>query len=624
MYRIILDNNPIYDPTLPECYLGNPQLTQKANHIGTLGFTIYPTHAQYGQLVKLASVVSVYKDDRALPIWRGRVLSSKVKTDLSMDIELEELLAYLLDSVVRPFDFSGDVSDFLEYILTQHNEQVTTAQQIHLGTVTVTDPNGYIHRSSTDYLSSWEIIESRLIKTLGGYLRMRYEADGMYLDYLAGTTEDLPTSLQVIEYGENLSEITEEVSAEETYTACIPLGAKITLEDDTGEEIQKRLTIESVNNGVDYIINQEAYDRYGWICAPVKDTTWDDVTEPANLLSKARAYLDSTGVKLKNTIKLTAIDTDVESFDFLDYVQVQSTPHKIEKLYLLTEKKTPLADPTGITITLGETVLSLSDSTHSGFKDAQTLIENVSGTVNQNNALTNAQINELAQTTLDLQSTMERTAQELISQMSATYTSTSSFEEYKESIATQFTQTASAFSLQFDKLISQISTLNGETNQQFSQISKYIRFEDGNIILGRSDSALILKVQSDRISFILNNVEIAYFSSGRLYVDNLEAITTLTVGNFAWIPRSNGNLSLKMINPEISLARTVWNTRRSTYVWEDVLPDTFVFLTADNDGVITSNGYHLLVRQTKLQENIKLDSTSIAGLALAGVAIAGG
>lgn len=570
MYRITMGNNTIYDPRIPECFLEDPVLHQKVNKVGTLSFIVYPTHAQYGQFVKLASVLSVYKDSQPLPMWRGRVLSTVTRTDKSMVIEVEDLLAYLLDSIVRPFDFSGSVAHFLEHILIQHNEQVTEAQQIQLGAVTVKDPNDYIHRSSSEYLSSWEVIESKLIKTLGGYLRLRHESDGMVLDYLEGNQVDLPTSLQVIEYGENLTELTDEVSAEVTYSACIPLGAKIKLEDDTGEEIERRLTVESVNDGMDYIVNDTAFAQYGWICAPVKETTWDDVTVPANLLTKARAFLNNQGVKLKRTIKLTAVDRpDAASFNFLEYVRVQSTPHGLSANYLLSEKKTPLADPRGTEITLGDTSLSLSDTALSGFKDAQERIESVSGTVDLNNAQTNAKINELAQTALELKSNMERTAQELISQMSATYTSTTSFEEYKEQISTQFTQSASAFSLQFDKLVSQISTLNGATNQQFSEISKYIRFEDGNIILGRSDSALTLKIQSDRISFILDNVEIAYFSSGRLYVDNLEAITTLTVGNFAWIPRSNGNLSLKMINPAAHQAMAVWNGA-TTLAWEDL------------------------------------------------------
>lgn len=179
--------------------------------------------------------------------------------------------------------------------------------------------------------------------------------------------------------------------------------------------------------------------------------------------------------------------------------------------------------------------------------------------------------------------------------MSATYTSTTSFEEYKESISTQFSQSASAFSLQFDKLISQISSLNGETNQQFSEIRKFIRFEDGNIILGRSDSPLTLRIQSDRISFILDNVEIAYFSSGRLYVENLEAITTLTVGRFAFVPRANGNLSLKMIMPMVSNAPAVWNMR-TTLAWEDVIATDGYLLTNDGKYLLTSDGESLIER----------------------------
>lgn len=566
MYRIKVGNDTIYDPRLPECFVENPVLHQKANKVSTLSFRIYPTHAQYGQFVKLASIASVYKGSQTRPMWKGRVLSTTMRTDKSMVIEFEDLLAYLLDSIVRPFEFSGNVPDFLEFVLTRHNEQVTPAQQIHLGTVTVTDPNGYIHRSSVDYLSSWEVIESKLIKTHGGYLRLRYESDGLYLDYLEGTLDDLPTAINEIEYGENLSELTDESNADATYTACIPLGAKIKLADDTGDEIERRLTVESVNNGLDYIVNDEALALRGWICAPTSETTWDDVTLPENLLRKAREYLNNQGVKLKNTLTLKAIDDD---FDHLTHVRVNSTPHKIHQVYLLTEKKTPLADPKGATITLGASELSMSDTALNGFKDAQERIENVSGTVDLNNAMTNAQLNEIAQTTLELQSSMERTAQELISQMSSTYTSSSSFEEFKETVSTQFTQTASAFSLQFDKLVSQISTLNGETNQQFSEIRKFIRFEDGNIILGRSDSPLTLRIQSDRISFILDNVEIAYFSSGRLYVDNLEAITTLTIGRFAFLPRTNGNLSIKMIVPMASTAVAAWNGRTSLE-WEDL------------------------------------------------------
>ena len=195
---------------------------------------------------------------------------------------------------------------------------------------------------------------------------------------------------------------------------------------------------------------------------------------------------------------------------------------------------------------------------------AQNVIETVTGTITDGLKDANEQI---AQTALNLQSTLDRTAKEILSQMAATYTSVTSFEEYQSTISTLLSQTAEAFTFQFDSLVKQITTLNGETNQQFSEISKYIRFIDGAIELGRSDSALILRIMSDRISYLLNNVEIAYFSSGRLYVENLEAIRTLIVGNFSYLPRNSGNLSLKLNNPNTALAR--WNGT-TTLVWDDL------------------------------------------------------
>lgn len=43
----------------------------------------------------------------------------------------------------------------------------------------------------------------------------------------------------------------------------IPLGAK--LKDDEGKYTGNRLTIASVNDGLDYIVGEEAADRYGLI-----------------------------------------------------------------------------------------------------------------------------------------------------------------------------------------------------------------------------------------------------------------------------------------------------------------------------------------------------------------------
>lgn len=155
--------------------------------------------------------------------------------------------------------------------------------------------------------------------------------------------------------------------------------------------------------------------------------------------------------------------------------------------------------------------------------------------------------NELVQTVTTLQTLIEQTGSSILAQVSEIYTSTSTFEEFQSQVSTMLEQTANSFEMQFSTITSQITSLDGSVSSRFNEISKYIRFIDGSIILGVDGDPLILKITNERIMFLHNNVEIAYFSSGRLYVDKLHAITSLTLGDFAFGPDSSGGMNLKYI-----------------------------------------------------------------------------
>ena len=79
------------------------------------------------------------------------------------------------------------------------------------------------------------------------------------------------------------------------------------------------------------------------------------------------------------------------------------------------------------------------------------------------------------------------------------------------------------------------------------QIRKYIRFVDGKILLGESGNQLELEISNDRISFMQNKTEVAYFSNNKLYVVDGEFTNSLRLGNFTYLPRTNGNLSFKKL-----------------------------------------------------------------------------
>ena len=144
-------------------------------------------------------------------------------------------------------------------------------------------------------------------------------------------------------------------------------------------------------------------------------------------------------------------------------------------------------------------------------------------------------------------SIIQQLPDQILSQVEENYTSKSETEELIENVSTQLTQTAENWTFQFNEIVQQITNLDGVLDSNFSEIIKYIRFEDGNIILGQVGNELILKIQNDRISFLENGTEVAYFSNNKMYITDGEFLNSLTLGNFAFIPRKNGNLSFKKV-----------------------------------------------------------------------------
>lgn len=544
----------VYDPRLEDMVLIEPVLHQKDNTFGSFECEMYTNHSDYANLRKRRTIYSVYKDDAANPMWKGILMSGTDTLNPSIKLYFEDFMSVLRDSMQDAFVFTGTPAEFMSQLIDAHNAQVEPWQQITLGVVSVTDLNDYIRRSSESELSTWEVIKTRLINTLGGHLRMRYAGGAAYLDYLEGGTAkldpNLNTSTQIIEFGENLKEFSRVVSASETYTACIPKGAKIERYDADGNVYTESLTIASVNDGSKYLIDVDAVALYGFRCAPIESTTWEDVTVAENLKTKGLAWLQGEAVKLANTIKLSAVDlrhlgVASDSYGFLDYVRVSVYPYDLDAIYLLSEISIPIDDPSELSINLGETSLSLSDRQQQQASDLRQKIEN--STQEVKSYAENSLMNEIARTVTEIQTLISQSGEQIMTQVSEIYTSTTSFEEFQKQVSTSLIQTSEAFELQFTTLTSQISTIDGSMTSQFAKIDKYIRFVDGNILLGEDGNPLILEIRNDRISFKYNNVEIAYFSSGHLYVDKLEAITSLTLGAFAFIPDSTGGMALKHI-----------------------------------------------------------------------------
>ena len=361
MYAIFADETLIYDGRLDDNTIGKGSVALEVNKSGSCTFSLYPDHDYYDRIKDRATYIRVERDDRL--IYRGRVLKHSDSFYRERTFMCEGELSFLLDSIIRPYNFTGTPAALFTQIITAHNSQVEEAKRFTVGTITVTDSNNYINRKNSAYESAHENIKTRLLETHGGYIIFTEGPNNTrVINWLSELTY---LNGQTIEFGENLLDFVKEVNTEDIVTALIPLGARL---ESSDTDFERRLTIESVTSGhVDYVYDQTAVNKYGWV---FKSETWDDVTVASNLLAKGRARLNEL-VNPYTTIELTAadlsaMDKDIEAFNYGDYVRVVSDPHNLDAVYLLSKQTIDLLHGENNMITLGYTYQTLTDKTITG------------------------------------------------------------------------------------------------------------------------------------------------------------------------------------------------------------------------------------------------------------------
>ena len=109
------------------------------------------------------------------------------------------------------------------------------------------------------------------------------------------------------------------------------------------------------------------------------------------------------------------------------------------------------------------------------------------------------------------------------------------------SVDTEVEQTKTSWQVTFNQLVKQLNDYSDGSDAAFDEIRKYIRFEDGNILLGNSSSPLILRIRNDRIQFLQNGYEVAYISDQRMYNTTCEIINQLRIADSAWTVETNSN-----------------------------------------------------------------------------------
>ena len=337
MYKMQAEGVVFYDPSADDMTLQalSPKASYELNNPGSLEFTLLPGNVMYNDLHKLKTIVTLEQGGEM--IFRGRVLETVTDTYNQKEVYCEGELAFLLDSLVRPYSFKGKAADLFRRFVTTHNEQVEEYKQFQIGMITAVDDEDTVDVKGDAYANTLADIRSLLIDQFGGYLRIRYEDGVRYLDYVDVFNQ---TCSQEITFGVNIVDIENKINAQDVCTVLVPLG-------------KDNLTIKKANGDKDYIEDAELVAQFGRI---VKTCTWDDVTDAEKLLVLGQEYMRR--MRADTTLTITAIDlrtagADVDGIRIGDTVKLNSLPHGLDKEEVCTQIELDIENPEKSEYTFG-------------------------------------------------------------------------------------------------------------------------------------------------------------------------------------------------------------------------------------------------------------------------------
>ncbi|EGC8431275.1 hypothetical protein H9185_001154 [Listeria monocytogenes] len=556
MYIVKIYNNGVpLEIQNEERKLKSGNVVKGINAIDSCTFTILPNNPGFNRIRDKKTLVTVYNTNKNRFEFHGRALYSAPAMDssglITKAVTCESFFGFLCDSEqIYVEEKNWTVEGLLEHIINTHNSQVEDYKHFAIGEVTVTDPNNNLY-VGIQRKKTWETIKEKLLDKLGGEIRFRVVDDVIYIDYL---TKIGVTRTTEIALSRNMKSITQENDPTAYVTRFKPLGCKLTREeistDENGNETveivetEERLDISSVNNGLDYIVDESAEAAYG---INVHSETFDDITEPSNLFTRGTQWLaENNRVKVKYSISaldLSLLGLDIDDFDVHNYHPIKNALLGIDDTARIIKKTIDICNETSSTIEVGDNFKTLSDIQ----LDQAGKIDGIVNTVGkiESDYVTN---DRLISESLALSTLIQQTVESILLTVSETYQSTSESEEFKETVESQLQLLADQMNLRFTETIQQIENVNGDLQTKFNEITKYFTFDINGLTIGQVDNPNRVVIDNDEISILVNGAVVQKFDSeGKALIPELNVTRSLNLFGYLIDQDANGNVNCEYV-----------------------------------------------------------------------------
>ncbi|WP_415521657.1 phage tail spike protein [Clostridium sp.] len=322
-------------------------LVENAGQVSNFNFTITINNEGYNQITNMITFITVEDFETGEILFDGRIYDAEENMDTNglfyKDVKCESEMAYLNDTCVRAWDIENmTVQLFMQQIIDNHNSHTTPDKQFTLGDI---EYNNEI-TCQTKYENTLNCIISNIANSIGeGYLRVRKVDDIRYLDYIQlydGSSDD-------IVLGQNMKDLKWKKDTSNIITRIIPIG-------------KDNLDITSVNNGLDYLDNEEAIGAIGIIEGKLE---LNDISDANTLMTTAQAKLPDMAKPVyqlaSNTLDLSKLGINPNGFLIGTDINIIADAINFNDSYTIITKETDLLDPAHVKITLNSKFGTLTD-----------------------------------------------------------------------------------------------------------------------------------------------------------------------------------------------------------------------------------------------------------------------
>lgn len=358
----------VYDPNrINEGYtILAGSFINRIDSAGEASFTIPYSHPLYNRIRKLVTHIMIKDNDDV--VWYGRVFSIKRNFVNSKIITCEGALSFLNDICLAPYRYyvkntkygqPGEPEyvvepkikkDHIEYIMDVYNTRCHKNRKVEFNILGVEFYVGEIIEGCSTYNTVLAEIKDmigeynyHLITSCGGSGRPKITVEALQLPTFKCT--------QVIEFGKNLLDFEEYLNSESAYSCIIPLGEgdKSCFDDNGLDPIDSLIPLKDRG----YYITGTAND-YGPIDRVVNFTGLKD---PNELSAAAAKVFELGGGNPAAEFSIKAIDfhmlnVDVEEFKIGYSINVKSSPHKLDKDFIISEISINMLQPDNNSYTL--------------------------------------------------------------------------------------------------------------------------------------------------------------------------------------------------------------------------------------------------------------------------------